>query len=495
MTTRNRLLGLATLLAVLAAACGSSADQSTEIPPVTATVATTVSSTPPAATEATAPPSTSTASSPTTLAGVTVDLESCDDPGEFAILCEAYDLLTREFVDELDPAALAAGAARGIEEFAGDPTGAKSLDAFTCPLPTDDFAVTCDAAAAAVAADPIRLDSLAEAAVRGMFDYGLDDPNSVYFSPSVVAQLEEERTGTISGIGSLVQTQELVGDSTEQCAIISETCEMRIVGIIEDGPAESAGLRVGDVMRTVDGASIIGWSVEEVVGAVRGPEGTDVVIGVERGGQDLEFLIQRAPIVVPIIDAQLLDGNVGYLQLSQFTSNSPELFRADLEQLLANGAESLVIDFRNNPGGTLQAAVSIASEFLTDGLVLRTEAPTSSRDYEVREGGVATDPGLPVVVLVNGGSASASEVVSGVLQETGRATIIGTVTFGKNTVQQQFGLSNGGAVKVTIARWVTPDGLDFGRGITPDVLVDVPTDGDPDVDYQLEAALQYLAGL
>ncbi len=250
------------------------------------------------------------------------------------------------------------------------------------------------------------------------------------------------------------------------------------------------GLHSGDVMLTVDGEDLTGWTTDEIVAVVRGPEGEPVTIEIERDGEVLVFTIVRAPITVPVTSTEMYDDGVGYVQLTQFTANSGELFRESLQEVIDAGATRLIIDFQNNPGGTLNAAISVASEFLDDGFVLRTQSPEGGNEYRVTDGGVATSDDLEILVLVNRGSASASEVVAGVLQETGRAVVLGEPTFGKNTVQQRYGLSNGGAVKVTIARWVTPDGADFGEdGVQPDILMEIP-DGET-TDYLIDEALAY----
>jgi carboxyl-terminal processing protease len=159
-----------------------------------------------------------------------------------------------------------------------------------------------------------------------------------------------------------------------------------------------------------------------------------------------------------------------------------------LDELIDQGATTILVDLQNNPGGSLVAAVEIASQFLADGDVVRTEAPDDTETYGVRRGGVAVDPGIRIVVLLNRGSASASEVVAAVLQERGRATVMGEASYGKNTVQQQYGLSNGGALKLTVARWLTPGGHDFGgTGVTPDVAVNIPDDAEE--DYLVEKSL------
>ena len=489
---------LAVALALLAGGCGfaDSRDQSDPAglsSVVTEPVAEAVSD------DAGAPPSTaSTASAASTAATtttnielITLDLTNCDSAGDFAILCEAYDHLKNEYVDPLDDATLANGAAQGIEEFLDVAAGSSGETRLSCPLPSAEFEVTCEAAAAALSTLDTTISSVAEAAVYGLFNYGLDDPNSQYLPPDVLSRISEDQTGTISGIGSLVVTEEEDADgNTTRCNLITDRCKMHIAAVIEGGPAEAAGLQRGDIMVTVDGESVLGWTADEIVSRVRGPEGEAVTIEVDRDGTTIPFTIVRAPITVPVITTELFDDGVGYVKLSQFTNNSGSLFRQALTEVIEAGATRLIIDLQSNPGGALNAAISVASQFLSDGLVLRTQSPDEDRPYVVTAGGVATSREIEIVVLVDRGSASASEVVAGVLQETGRAVIIGESTFGKNTVQQQYALSNGGAVKVTIARWVTPEGADFGaNGILPDIVVDIPDDAT--TDLLIDEALAY----
>ena len=483
-----RKLLIFTSFVLLMAACGFGDSAQTTTTQVTTTAAATEEPTPStsASTVTEVEPS-----STITIDGMTVDLTSCDSAGGFEILCEAYDYLKEEYVDELDDAVLAAGAARGIEEFLDAEAGTSSVASLICPLPSEAFDVTCEAASEALATHDTTPESIAEAAVVGLFVHGLDDPNSNYLSPEAMERLAEEQSGTISGIGSLVVTEE-DNDNGERirCGVITETCRMYILSVIENGPAESQGLLSGDIVVSVNGVDVLGWTSEEIVGEVRGPEGEPVTIGIERDGEAFSFTIVRAPIVVPVTSTELFEGGVGYVKLSQFTGNSGPLFQDALQEMIDAGATKLIIDFRNNPGGTLNAAISVASEFLDDGLVLRTEAPDGGTEYRVTAGGVATSAELEIVVIVNRGSASASEVVAGVLQEEGRAVIIGEPTYGKNTVQQQYGLSNGGAVKVTIARWVTPNGVDFGSdGIQPDIPITLPANAT--TDFYLDEALAY----
>lgn len=477
------------LIALVAAACSQDVGEDRSTTTTTADPGTTTS------VVVTGDETTTTVEATTTTvveaAGITVELTSCAESGDFDILCEAYNVITREFVDPLDDAVLAAGASQGIAEFLEAGGGDSGLQTITCPLPADAFAEMCEAAATALASLDTDISSVAEAAVAGLLEFGLNDPNSRYLPPDVLERVAEEQTGTISGIGSLVVTEEEIDGETVRCNVITDTCKMNIVSVIEGGPAEAAGLQSGDVMVTVDGESIEGWTSEEIVAAVRGPEGEPVTLEIDRSGEIIEFTIVRAPIVVPVTSTQYYGDGVGYVKLSQFTNNSGTLFREALQEMIDAGATTLIIDFQNNPGGALNAAIAVASEFLDEGTVLITQSPGDENVYNVNSGGVAVSNDLEIIVLVNRGSASASEVVAGVLQETGRATILGESTFGKNTVQQQYALSNGGAVKVTIARWVTPSGADFGGlGVMPDLLIEIPVD--ETTQFLIDRALEYV---
>jgi carboxyl-terminal processing protease len=247
---------------------------------------------------------------------------------------------------------------------------------------------------------------------------------------------------------------------------------MSIVSTIDDTPADRAGLEPDDVVLAVDGADVTGWTVDEITARVRGPAGSDVVLTIDRGGEVFDVTITRAAFVVPVVESEVV-GTTGYVALNMFTDNADELFQDAVTDLIAEEVDTLVVDMRNNPGGLLDTAIEVASAFLPDGDVVVTQGPDSSTSYPV-SGETVVPEDVRVVMVVNGASASASEVVSAVLQERGRATIVGENTFGKNTVQQRFALSNGGALKLTIARWLTPDGHDFGAvGVTPDVMNDM----------------------
>jgi carboxyl-terminal processing protease len=464
-------------VALTAAACGLFTDNANVEPPGTTQASTTT-----------------TTLSPTTtvFAGLPVELTDCSNPSDdFAVLCDTYRLLEEHYVDPLDGAVLAAGAVQGIEDF--DPIATEPVPPgqVVCALPTEAFEDACEVFAEVLVASAASAEDLVEAAVRGMIQYGLEDPHTVYLSPEALVHVTEDQSGEVSGIGALVRGEDQTSEDRPTCSVMSDTCIMIIVATLDDSPAEAQGVQAGDGVVMVNGESVVGWTVDEVVAQVRGPAGTDVTLGLLRDGQIIETTITRAAVVVPVVLSEMREPGIGYIALSQFTNNSADQVHEALESLLAEGADRIIFDVRNNPGGSLTASVRIASEFLADGLVLRTESPDETREYSVEPGGAATDPGIEIVVLVNRGSASASELVSAVLQERNRATIIGAPTFGKNTVQQRYDVSNGGALSLTIARWVTPEGQDSGVfGVQPDIEPEIPED--TDTDMVLEFALEFL---
>jgi carboxyl-terminal processing protease len=390
-----------------------------------------------------------------------VETVECDSaPDQVAIVCEAYELIQIHYVDEVDDATLASAAVQGLEAL----DGTTSSETLTCAVPAKEFSASCDTAAS-VAEDSAEA---AEAIVIGLATHALD-PNSTYFDEDALELLEEEQEGQIEGIGALVspEDQTIEGDN-KQCAVVSETCRILIVATIEGAPAEAAGLLRDDAIVGVGGTSVEGWTIDEVTSQVRGPAGTDVLLTIDRAGETLKITITRAAVIIPVIDSERF-GNVGYIQLRIFSDNADEQFEKAVVDLLAQGVDELVIDLRDNPGGLLNTAIEIASIFLPDGDVVVTQSPNERKAYPV-SGTSIVPKDMKVTFVVNKGSASASEVVAAVLQERGLATVVGENTFGKNTVQQRYGLSNGGALKLTIARWLTPAGLDFGGvGVTPDV--------------------------
>lgn len=442
----------------------------------------------------TAAPSPTTSTTPAGAATTTTTLEEpeplpsdraiefveCEDADEdTAIVCEAYDLIKERYVDDISDEELADAASLGLEVL----DGTSSSELLVCAAPDEVFLSVCETAAVA-ANDSIEA---AEAMVAGMAAYALD-PNSAYFDPISLDLLQEEQQGEVQGIGALVSAEDetLPGDD-KQCSVMSLTCEMLIVSTISGAPAEAAGLVRDDQLVAVDGESILGWTIDEVTATVRGPAGTDVTLTIQRGDEQFDLTITRAAVELPVVEQEVFE-DVGYVRLWNFGGTADSQFESAIVDVLAEGVDELVIDLRNNPGGFLTTAIEVTSVFLEEGDVVITEGPGESLEYEVTGAAIVPDD-VEVTLVVNKGSASASEVLAGALQEAGRATVVGENTFGKNTVQQRFSLSNDGALKLTIARWLTPGGLDFGgTGVSPDVELDVE-------DFDAAGLIDAIAGL
>ncbi|HSK92481.1 MAG TPA: S41 family peptidase [Candidatus Angelobacter sp.] len=379
------------------------------------------------------------------------------------------------------------------------PRPTPNLERLSCTQPSEAFAVLCDVYAEIKGdyVDEIDDEVLVDGAVRGMIEYGLEDPYSGYLPQSQYDRALDDLSGEFSGIGAEVGIENTVDpDDLAACPIVTETCVMVIVSPISGSPAEAAGLRPGDRVLAVDGEPTLGESLSSLVFRVRGEAGTDVTLTIERGGEERDITITRAVIDLREVTAELIAGDVAYLRLSSFTDRSTSLLRDALQQLLDQGASGIVLDLRGNPGGFIVAAQGIGSQFLPAGQLLFTvESGDDVQRWTADEGGLATDASLPLVVLVNGGSASASEIVAAALQETGRAAIVGTPTFGKNTVQVWNDLPNGGGLRLTTDRWFTPERNSVSPGgVQPDVVVEAPDDPLAGEDPQLERALEILRG-
>ncbi|MGZ8474689.1 MAG: S41 family peptidase [Candidatus Limnocylindria bacterium] len=381
----------------------------------------------------------------------------------------------------------------------GTPGPTPILETITCAEPTEAFAVLCETYAQIrdQYVDEITDEELVDAAVRGMVEYGLEDPYSGYLPPSQYDEALEDLSGEFSGIGAEVGMEDLDDPADlAACTVVTETCAMVVVAPLAGSPAEAAGLRAGDQILEIDGTSTVGESVSSLVYEVRGEAGTDVTLTVRRDDEEFEITITRAVIDLREVESAMIEDGIGYLRLTTFTDRAPELFRDALRALLDQGATDIVFDLRGNPGGYIVAARSIASEFVPAGELLFTVEHEDSVDTWVSaDGGLAQDGAIGLVVLVDAGSASASEIVAAALQEAGRATLVGQPTFGKNTVQIWNDLPNGGGLRLTTDRWFTPshDTVADG-GVIPDVLVEGPEDPTSEEDPQLDRALEILQG-
>jgi carboxyl-terminal processing protease len=328
---------------------------------------------------------------------------------------------------------------------------------------------------------PVDDTNLMRGAIRGMLE-SLGDQHTSYMDPDQYLQANIPIDGEYEGIGAWVDT------STEYLTIISP---------MPGSPAEEAGLLPGDQVIRIDGEDMTGIDGSLVIRKVLGPAGSTVILTIKREevAEPFDVTIQRAKITVPSVDSRMLDDQVGYVQIMTFGADTRNELRDHLKEVLAEDPVGLIIDIRNNGGGYLQTAVDVGSEFISEGVILYEDyGPDEGIDeYKARRGGLATD--IPLVVLVNEGSASASEIVAGAIQDLNRGPLVGTTTFGKGSVQNWIELDNQqGAVRVTIARWLTPNERQINEiGLTPDYEVEL-TEQDilDELDPQLDKAIEVL---
>jgi carboxyl-terminal processing protease len=309
----------------------------------------------------------------------------------------------------------------------------------------------------------------------------LGDPHSGYMDPAEYGDATAPLEG-YSGIGAWVNTE---GDL------------LTITEPMKGSPAEAAGIKAGDKILAIDGENVTGVLPEVARQKVLGPEGTQVILTIQRVGveQPFDVTVTRAQITIPSTDYRMLDNNIAYIRLSAFSETTSDELRSALKELMANNPKGLILDLRYNSGGYLEAAIQVASEFLPDGVVAYEEYSDGTKDtFDLRGKGLATQ--VKMVVLVNEWSASASELVAGALQDRGRAQLVGVKTYGKGTVQNWIALSdNEGAIRVTIARWLTPNQRNVtGTGLSPDVVVEInDAEAQAGTDAQLNKAVEILS--
>jgi carboxyl-terminal processing protease len=334
---------------------------------------------------------------------------------------------------------------------------------------------------------------LVEGAIQGIFN-ALGDPYSQYLTE------EEYRSslGGISGEFEGVGIEMTALENGEACTTISATCQLTVTRVLRGSPAVAADLRQGDVLLAVDGKSTIGSTLEQVVPTVRGPKGSTVVLGIERDGTPMDVSVVRDVIQREDVRSEVLaDGKVGYLKILGFSSASAADLHEQLRQLIQDEhVQAIVLDLRDDPGGYVDAAHKIASEFVaTSSLYWEQAAGEDPIAQQPDPGGVATDASIPVVVLVNGGTASASEIVAGSLQGNHRAQLVGEKTFGKGTIQEFKELPGAGGYRLSVRKWLTPDQTWIhGVGLTPDVEVATPAEPQPNEDPQLDKGIEILLG-
>lgn len=315
----------------------------------------------------------------------------------------------------------------------------------------------------------------------------LNDPYSEYYSPEELTDLMEQTEGVYYGIGAYV-------------SIDAATTLTKISGVIDGAPAQEAGLRANDIIYEVDGTSTYGLSLNEVVALIKGEEGTQVMLTIIRDGETdyLEMPVERRKVESPTVNYEMLDDVTGYIQITEFDDVTVDQFADALATVKGSGMEKLILDLRANPGGSLTAVVDIARMLLPEGMIVYTEDKYGHRTEYTCDGTRGLD--MPMVVLVDMNSASASEILAGAIKDHGVGALVGTTTFGKGIVQQIIPLSDGSAIKVTISSYYTPSGQNIqGVGIEPDVECkfdgELYYNSENPIDNQLEKAKEIIAGM
>ena len=324
-------------------------------------------------------------------------------------------------------------------------------------------------------ADSVTQEQLTEGMYEGLVD-ALEDPYSVYYSADDVEALQESISGTYVGIGAYVSKDETTG-----CPMIS--------GVIEDSPAEKAGLLAEDILWKADGESLQDMDLDMAVSKIRGEKGTTVQLTIVRDGEEMEIDVTRDEVASVTVAGEVLEEGIGYLQIAEFDTVTSDQFVRKLQELQAENIKGLILDLRGNPGGTVDAVTAIAEYLIPEGLIFYMQYPDGSTTKYETDGSNYSE--LPVVVLVNGNSASASEILSSAIQDSGAGSVIGTQTYGKGVVQTLYSMGDGSAVRLTVAEYFTRNGNSIHKiGVTPDQVVELDTDAylEDGTDNQLEAA-------
>ena len=322
---------------------------------------------------------------------------------------------------------------------------------------------------------------LSEGIYKGYIE-GLGDPYSVYYDEEETKQMSESLSGEFGGVGALMSQDR-------------ETGVITVLQVYDGSPAQEAGMRDGDTLYKVEGEEVTGEDLSDVVSKVKGEKGTQVTLTVLRAdtGDEEELTITRDTIEAQTVSHEMKENNVGYIRITEFDTVTYEQYKEALEDLEDQGMERLIVDLRSNPGGNLDTVCDILDLMLPGGLIVYTEDKNGEREEYTSDEENQFDK--PLVVMMNGYSASASEIFAGAIQDYGLGQIVGTQSYGKGVVQSVFDLQDGTSVKLTIAEYFTPNGRSIdGEGITPDVEVEYQYDeNNPDADNQLEKAMEVVA--
>ena len=328
--------------------------------------------------------------------------------------------------------------------------------------------------------EDVDKDAMVDGIFKGMVE-SLGDPYSEYYSKEELESLYQDSLGVYYGVGAYVSL-----DTTTGLAKVS--------GIIADSPAEEADLRAEDIIYKVDDVDVTGITLQETVSLIKGDENTTVKLTLIRDGKEIEKEVTRRKVESPTVKFEMLDDGMAYIQITEFDTVTVDQFTEAMAMARGNDMKGLILDLRSNPGGNLSSVVSIAKQMLPKGLIVYTEDRDGNREEYSCDGSKELD--VPMVVLVNGNSASASEILAGAIKDYGIGTLVGTTTFGKGIVQRPIELSDGSAVKLTISSYYTPNGINIhGIGIEPDVECEFDSEryySDEAYDNQLEKAKEVL---
>jgi len=325
----------------------------------------------------------------------------------------------------------------------------------------------------------LNFNSLEDGILNGLAN-ATGDAHTNYYNASQAQQFTNELNNTFSGIGA-----ELDNNSSNQIVVVST---------LTGTPASRAGLLTGDIIGSINGKSTQGESLEGAVNAIHGPSGSTVTLGIVRNSNSLTVKIVRANIVVPSVNYKILPNNIGYMNIISFANDTPGLAQQAANNFKQHSVKGIILDLRGNPGGLVSSAVSVCSLWLPEGTTIMTEKHNDQIIKLYQSLGDNILNSIPTVVLINSGSASASEITAGALRDNHVATLIGEKSYGKGSVQQIFNLSGGKEIKVTIAHWFTPDNINIDKiGITPDIIVSLTqSDQQKGIDTQEIAAINYI---
>ena len=321
--------------------------------------------------------------------------------------------------------------------------------------------------------DEVDQTKMTDEMLKGLMN-GLGDDYAAYYTADEYKEIMNSTQGDYRGVGMIMQQY-------------ADTKEVLIVGVYEGTPAETAGIKAGDILEEVDDMVCTENDLNVIAAAIKNGEGDTVHMKLRRDKEEYEVDVEKAEIEVPVVAGKMLDDQIGYIQIAQFTGLTSDQFAEQYKELTDQGMKALIVDLRNNPGGLLDSVVDTLRQILPEGMIVYTQTKDGTKKEYTCDGETPIE--IPLTVLVNENSASASEIFAGAVHDHEIATLVGTKTFGKGIVQQTFPFTDGSAIKMTIAKYYTPNGVCIhGEGISPDVEVELPEDATEDV--QLNKAIE-----